>query len=166
VKCIDPEKILDAENAAMVDDKNRDRFTLSLKEATEGFDEANAWSQDSKVIEVENEKKDEYEVVVNPDEEDPNCGLKVGHYVKVTDKVNPLWQGIGAGCIRSQGKKLGTLDVQFDSGGDTWCVQASMLKRVCPPERKFRKLGEKVVPETKEGQIHSRDVHKVAALCA
>jgi len=162
VKCTTAEKIMEAEKAAIVDESDRKRFTLSLKEACGGFSEASAWSEDVKVETVE----EDVIVIVKPGDEDPNFGFKVGHYVKVLDQGNPMWKDIGVGCIRSCGKALGTLDVQFDSGGETWCMQASMLKRVSAPDRKFRKLGEEIVPESGVGREHQSKVHKVSALCA
>ena len=96
--------------------------------------------------------------VAKPNEADLNFGLRVGDYVKVIDEGNPVWKEFGIGCIRREGKQLGTLDVQFDSGGDTWCMQASMLKKCCAPERKFRALGETIAPESTAGREHKREV--------
>jgi len=157
----DAERGGEAKKAEKVDDSNRQSYTLSLSDATGGFSEANVRSKDRKGSLTRGEEDGPADVIAAPVDLGPNLGFQVGDYVSVDDSGgNPIWKDIGVGCIRSEGQKPGTLDVQFDSGGDSWCMQASMLRHSVAPERKFRKQGQDIIPESDVGRQHRRAVHK------
>lgn len=58
-------------------------------------------------------------------------GLKNGDWVTVrtTMKGNPMWHALGIGRVRGPGAQEGTLQVQFDSGGEVWTLFAGQLER-------------------------------------
>lgn len=153
---------VEAMNAASVDSTSRKRFTLSLNEASGVFNEKTAFAEDRAAKEMMAAKEKEVDADKAKEESvetDPLKGLKVGDYVLVTD-ANPIWQDFGQGCIRSLGPKAGTFNIQFDSGGDTFCIHADQLKKVQAPERRFRKLGQKIIPETEQGKARHEARHK------
>lgn len=159
-KCPEAKKEAEAQKAREVAE-TKGRFTLSLSEAGAGFDEKKAGADDREAREMEKAKEaEDLEKAQEGKLEDPNLGLKAGDYVVCTDDDNPMWEDIGIGCIRSNGPKEGTLQVQFESGGDHWVMYAYQLKKVTAPDRRFRRCGQKAIPESLQGKARLKDLMK------
>jgi len=155
---------LEAQKARETNGNNgrRQSFTLSLEEASGVFTEQLAMQQlraktdEGRRLNVEETDgvtlQREREAAQEP--ENPNRGLQVGDYVKVNDDdENPMWHELGIGMIRSLGPKLGSFMVQFESGGDSFVLFASMLEKVqAPSQTRFRQQGQKAKPESELGK--------------
>jgi len=146
---------------AMEIDTTNNKFCLSVNEASGKFDERRTSTDATNLKELRAFQAAEAaeEAVITFAEMDPNRGLKAGDYVSVEDE-NPFWNDVGFGCIRSLGPKVGTMNVQFESGGDTFVMYTTSLRKERAPEKRFRKAGQKALPESDEGRKHQEKLHR------
>lgn len=125
--------------ASVIDETKRKRHTLTLKEA-EGvaLEDSSVGRSGSK----SQSKNREDGPTTQKKEIDPNDGFRVGDFVKVADAMdNPMWQALGIGVVRGPGKNPGTMQVQFDSGGEYWTLFVNQLEHVdkaAATDRKFK----------------------------
>merc|ERR1712232_218886 len=90
--------------AGSIDPGKKSAFTLSADEASADF--AGERRRPSKKVQI-----------------DVSHGLQIGDYVMVDDdKDNPMWREMGIGVIRGLGDRTDTMQVQFESGGDSFTL--------------------------------------------
>lgn len=127
------------EKAAIADvagkvDRDKQAFELSLDEAMDDFKNHYARAKAKMQGEVYEEKEEQPEPT---DVGNTDGRLKVGDMVKVSG--SGPWGNMGHGKITGNGEKEGTVMVQFDKAGDSWCLSADRLTRVVEKHSRKKK---------------------------
>lgn len=72
---------------------------------------------------------------------DTETGLKTGDVCRIKDAdENPMWAVLGIGVVRGPGEKAGTMQVQFDCGGEYWTFFIDKLEKLDKSKGSDRKM--------------------------
>lgn len=118
-----------AAKAARIDPDDRKPWTLTTGEAGDKFDEVAVDRRAKSKCKALQEVPDEA-IVKKEKQFDPMYGFRKGDFVKVADASNPMWATLGIGVCRGPGDKPGTMQVQFESGGEYWTLFIEQLEQV------------------------------------